>query len=839
MSSLSPSLQASAPRDSHASSIFDVPENDDEEEEENSPRLETQVATPPPPQPPASGAPPSAVHGKGMWNNFLRSFSDPLYALLDLFDNAVDASWSLVPEGKSGAAAETALPKIKVDLDDLGQNGIVLRNATGTAIPPMVQILEIFRSSKDSQAIGENGVGIKHACANLSDLSFVLTQTEDFVAIGILMKELQTDVPCFPHVTFSKRSDFFHGLKSKCDRETSWKKALEVYGDGDYLAGIDRIHFHFQEMKNGADWKKYTNVFTIILAKLRQTAVPSATSSSNSNPNTQWSAEQGRRLKDYELDIYETGDDAGQKSRHLLNEFAKRLPQYYIHIHDILTVYICGKQIPMIYWESKLAELSLFEVAIPQEPENDDDDDDDDNNRAGRKAALRHADPPYAHPTVRFWVGFDVSRPSGSAHLYYYSRQSGRLIKDMPDCRTFLNLTAGSSDFKQGLTIVIDDYQSTLPLNPTKQDLSFAFQEHGETHKKNLIFWMSGIANFFWTYHFERKGSSKLQLTESVKLAEPLMKEAVANQTTLIPLNRIRCIRFPNVGWSQRKTVSHDADGRETWFAKLFVPLRQRTNATRVVGPDTLVQLPAPTKGSAVRVSKRKRRRVCTLLEEATEENKEQVVSETVERGIVEDAGSASRFQERVAASKRPATRSKVTIERLDWNAKIKEIQQLKNDKAKLEQEVARLKKATMKRPRNRKKDIHLRVINHETDRCADLRVTASSTETILEVLQSEKVLRQSLFLWPTTTSRKLREQLAVLKVGVWDPSKPKGDYKYVYDQVDLGTETTKNLVEHNNSAGYNGEDGDPICICMFVEDAIPAGVDSEEAFGLQQAYDI
>ena len=43
------------------------------------------------------------VNGKGMWHAWTRSFDTPLLALLDLFDNAVDASWMLLPPTENPA----------------------------------------------------------------------------------------------------------------------------------------------------------------------------------------------------------------------------------------------------------------------------------------------------------------------------------------------------------------------------------------------------------------------------------------------------------------------------------------------------------------------------------------------------------------------------------------------------------------------------------------------------------------------------------------------------------------------------------------------------------------
>ena len=44
-----------------------------------------------------------------------------------------------------------------------------------------------------------------------------------------------------------------------------------------------------------------------------------------------------------------------------------------------------------------------------------------------------------------------------------------RLIKDYRDARGELLLSAGGTDFCQGLTIIVDDKHGMLPLNPTKQ----------------------------------------------------------------------------------------------------------------------------------------------------------------------------------------------------------------------------------------------------------------------------------------------------------------------------------------------------------------------------------
>ena len=99
------------------------------------------------------------VNGKGMWHAWTRSFDTPLLALLDLFDNAVDASWTLLPKGDDDDDDDTAntaahntkqrttavtKPKIRVELDTIGRNGVVMRNGSDF-IPSLKQVLQVYK----------------------------------------------------------------------------------------------------------------------------------------------------------------------------------------------------------------------------------------------------------------------------------------------------------------------------------------------------------------------------------------------------------------------------------------------------------------------------------------------------------------------------------------------------------------------------------------------------------------------------------------------------------------------------------------------------------------------
>jgi hypothetical protein len=57
----------------------------------------------------------------------------------------------------------------------IGQHGMVTRNNFHHAIPPMKEVLEVYKLSKGNLAIGKNGAGVKHEFASQCQLSFLLT----------------------------------------------------------------------------------------------------------------------------------------------------------------------------------------------------------------------------------------------------------------------------------------------------------------------------------------------------------------------------------------------------------------------------------------------------------------------------------------------------------------------------------------------------------------------------------------------------------------------------------------------------------------------------------------
>ena len=81
---------------------------------------------------------------------------------------------------------------------------------------------------------------------------------------------------------------------------------------------------------------------------------------------------------------------------------------------------------------------------------------------------------------IKIYCGFDAQRVKkeekkgkvASCLLYVYSRKAGRMVQKLEEGRQSLNLAASDSRFLQGLTVIIDDRGSKLPLKPTKDGIA-------------------------------------------------------------------------------------------------------------------------------------------------------------------------------------------------------------------------------------------------------------------------------------------------------------------------------------------------------------------------------
>jgi hypothetical protein len=575
------------------------------------------------------------VNGRGMWHAWTRSFDTPLLALLDLFDNAVDASWSLLPE--EGEPRQPK-PKINVDIDRMGRNGVVIRNAS-KFIPPLRDVLQVYKSSKAGEgdnSIGENGIGVKHACASLSSLSFVFTKTTDpsdkscTIGMGILMQELQRDDGIvLPSVSFSLHDASGNGslcevqemLEEHCANfPETWGIAIREYGDDHFGDGIDRCLDHMDVLRTHPNWKDSDNVFALVLANLKHAAFDNdeknsgeeeieiievgdiaSSSSPMARRGKKSSTEIGGRKTTHQVkrggdsDV----DEDAQRSMSLLKTLHEKLPYLYLHLHD-LDVRVENKAMESIYWERRLAELSRFELQLSQTELWSKIQKSRWQNNKGKNVY----DVTNQKEAVRFFCGFDPYRcrgriqhlvndgkgkkggveaveddtvmsyvPGGSTiggeitqmgnnsaiKIYLYSRQSGRLIKVQNDPRNELGLTSGSSDFCQGLTVIIDDYNGTLPLNPTKQDTAYGHSKHGQIHAANLKEWTAAITHFYWNYHHDRCGNSKVAVTQAVSKTKASLEDAYRNfrrnpklekKASIIPLCKGTFISYTRIDFA-------------------------------------------------------------------------------------------------------------------------------------------------------------------------------------------------------------------------------------------------------------------------------------------------
>ena len=117
-------------------------------------------------------------------------------------------------------------------------------------------------------------------------------------------------------------------------------------------------------------------------------------------------------------------------------------------------------------------------------------------------------------------MGFDPIAAKSKMHtcqLYIYSRSAGRLIKKLNDARKFLRLNSTGSQFCQGLVIIVDDWEGQLPLNPTKQDLSFANgKPTGMAHEETPRIWLRCAVKLFYEHHLAKYDEKKADLTEAI-----------------------------------------------------------------------------------------------------------------------------------------------------------------------------------------------------------------------------------------------------------------------------------------------------------------------------------
>lgn len=243
-----------------------------------------------------------------------------------------------------------------------------------------------------------------------------------------------------------------------------------------------------------------------------------------------------------------------------IKDLRLEIPRTYLHIPHGFDFRIGSsnmnrEKIIFDYWPQRLVELSSFSVHVNE------------------CVPWHHGNDDVRSYKLRVFVGFDRMRINStdevkSASMYVYSRHSGRLIKYEPDARFILGLNASGSMYCSGLTILVDDMDGKLPLNPTKQDIAFGEQANGNVHKDNLFIWVGAVTRFFYDYHLLKFDQKKTDLTEKIKhfgpeLTNERMKEIDRCQLTQFDIQYTfygeRSIRI--------KRNPKEIAGRDTYFS--------------------------------------------------------------------------------------------------------------------------------------------------------------------------------------------------------------------------------------------------------------------------------
>jgi hypothetical protein len=510
---------------------------------------------------PPHGHKSTAVDGQGMWRSWTRVFARPESACLDLLDNCFDAALKLGFRGR-------------VEMSSRHTNGnevwlsstVTIQNNSESDIKPLEAALTVYKSSKntahdydhdDKDAIGENGVGLKHGCATLSDCSMVLTRNHSTVEIGIIAKQLQSSSGVFlPSFTFDIQDPA--ELRSVVKRWLQMNPEIMQTLSASFGTTVDVeeqvTNFGGYLYRN--DWNKEDHVFLVVLCNLK------------ANP-------------DVPHDLIESVSPA----KAFLRDIKTMLPEHYINLpaQGMFEFDIDNGRVDFSYWQHRLVELTKFEVYIPT-------------NQPFEHLPDADWDKPSSDKyPLSIYCGFDAQRldqnmrlkqGTSSCVLYIHSCQAGRLVKKEIDARHMLGLGTSGVDFTQGLTVIINDVAGKLPLTPTKDGIAWSEQANGDIHRKNLLSWAGGVAAFFWTHHKNTAGQGRT--SNNIK---EVMKKAIASFVEDQRTNNAEVTQnMENGDFTQFQRIPWK---RSEWGFDNTWKIRRGASGsiTAVTGPDTLFRL--------------------------------------------------------------------------------------------------------------------------------------------------------------------------------------------------------------------------------------------------------
>lgn len=448
--------------------------------------------------------PTTAVDGQGMWRAWTRVFEKPESACLDLLDNCLDATLQKKGcDGRKGFQGRIVVDCLEEE-HQFWETGITIMNNSPIPVNSLDEALKVYKSSKNTEAtehtsikdaIGENGVGLKHGCATLSDASFVLTRNRKTIDIGVIAKDLQSShgvyLPSFSFAVQDLEDDDEVRLliRNNIDKDDRVAEVLAKYlGKGSLSNGINKLAKRVQAMWE-EPWSEEKYVFQLVICNLHH--------------------------KGGAAEVIDVDNPPLSVAKAFLRDLQLMLPEYYINIPEGFDFFIDGERTIFSHWQRRLVELTRFQVNIPvDKPINS-------------LQTVNWQDEGY---NLNIYCGFDAQRIQNdndngggtSCNLYFYSRQAGRLITKENDARHMLGLGASGSNYMQGLTVIIDDTGSRLPLMPTKDGLAWSEQKEGATHRNNLLAWVGAVTQCYWGEAFK-----KIKTQEKGEKAKEAMKNVI------------------------------------------------------------------------------------------------------------------------------------------------------------------------------------------------------------------------------------------------------------------------------------------------------------------------
>merc|ERR1719469_792378 len=217
-----------------------------------------------------------------------------------------------------------------------------------------------------------------------------------------------------------------------------------------FRRGVRNLAANVVDLLDKSTWGSVA--FRVLLAKLKH---------GQQKQDTLYTMEEAREKEET------TQEESG--SRLLLDVLTTELPRNYIHVPRAFDFVVDNHPVTFGSWQNKLVEMTKFVVRISEKKL-----------YSNPESEMTWVCEPEGYD-MNIYIGFDPTRLADhnsekKASLFIYSRQSGRLIKYIEDARSTLKLGASGSDYSQGLTVIVDDVDGKLPLNPTKQDIAFGEQ---------------------------------------------------------------------------------------------------------------------------------------------------------------------------------------------------------------------------------------------------------------------------------------------------------------------------------------------------------------------------